>query len=69
MLNILLFAFSGGIIGFLVTCLILAIVIYVVKLILDMIGLPQPVKTIVYLILGLIALFYLLSKLGVNLGI
>ena len=50
-----------ALLSFLVLLFILAIIIYVVKLILDMIPLPAPAKTIAYLILGLIALFWLIG--------
>jgi len=50
-----------ALISFLVALFILAIIIYVVKLVLDMIPLPSPAKTIAYLILGLLAFVFLLS--------
>lgn len=56
-----------ALLSFLVALFILAIIIYVVKLILDMIPLPDPAKTIAYIILGLIALIFLISVFsGVN---
>lgn len=51
-------------ISFLVTLLLAVVVVYVVHLVIDMLGLPQQVKTIAYLIIGLIVLFWLLSFLG-----
>ncbi len=48
----------------LVSLLILAIVVYVVYLILNQIQLPPPIKTIVYLIVGLILLLVLLDQVG-----
>ncbi len=45
---------------FLIGCLVLAVVIYVVKLILDMLGLPPPINQIAMLIVGLIGLVLLL---------
>lgn len=56
---------ASGLINVLVYLLILAIVIYVVKLVLDMIPLPAPAKTIVWLILGLVFLVALLHVLGI----
>lgn len=50
-----------ALLSFLVALFILAIIIYVVKLILDMIPIPDPAKTIAYIILGLIALIFLLG--------
>lgn len=50
-----------ALLSFLVALFILAIIIYVVKLILDMIPIPDPAKTIAYIILGLIALIILLG--------
>ncbi len=58
-----------NLIGLLVTLLVLAIVIYVVKLILDMLPLPDPVRLIVYLILGLVGLLILLNMLGIGTGV
>jgi hypothetical protein len=43
---------------------VLIVVIYIVKLLLPMLGLPEPINTIVLLVLGLIALIYLLNTLG-----
>lgn len=48
----------------LITLLIMAIVIYVIYLVLGMINLPPPIKTIVYLIVGLILLVWLLDAAG-----
>lgn len=48
----------------LVTLLLLAVVVYVVHLIIGMLNLPQTVKTIAYLIVGLIVLFALLNYFG-----
>lgn len=50
-----------ALLSFLVALFILAIIIYVVKLVLDMIPIPDPAKTIAYIILGLIALLFLLN--------
>lgn len=58
-------AAAGGLINILISLLILAIVIYVVKLVLDMIPLPPPAKTIVWLILGLVFLIALLHVIGI----
>lgn len=49
----------------LVTLLIFAIIIYVVNLIIGQLALPPVVKTIAFLIIGLVFLFYLLSLLGI----
>jgi uncharacterized membrane protein YuzA (DUF378 family) len=48
-------------IEFLITLLVLAVVIYVVHLIIGMLNLPEQVKKIAYLIVGLVALFWLLD--------
>lgn len=50
---------------FLVGCLVLAVVIYVVHLILDMITLPPQVKQIALIIIGLIVLVIVLM-LAIN---
>lgn len=52
-------------IEFLITVLILCIVIYVIYLVLGMIQLPAPIKTIVYLIVGLILLIAVLNYTGI----
>ena len=49
----------------LVSLLVLCIVIYVIYLILNMIQLPAPIKTIVYLIVGLVLLVWLLRYFGI----
>lgn len=50
----------GALLVFLVGCLILAVVIYVVHLLLEMITLPPQVKQIALLIIGLIFLVIIL---------
>ena len=55
--------------GFLVTMLIAAVIIYVLYLVLGLINLPQPIKTIIYLIVGLFLVLYLLGAVGINTGI
>ena len=50
--------------GLLVSLLIGAIVIYVVHLIIGMINVPAEVKTIAYLIVGIIVLLWLLDLFG-----
>lgn len=58
-----------SLLSFLVALFVLAIIIYVVKLVLDMIVLPPPAKTIAYMILGLIALIFLINLFtGVSLS-
>jgi predicted membrane channel-forming protein YqfA (hemolysin III family) len=48
----------------LVTLLVVAVIVYIVKLILDMLPLPSPAKTIVYIIFALIVILYLLNFFG-----
>ena len=48
----------------LVSLLVLAIVVYVVFLIIDMLKLPAPIKNIVWIIAALIVLLVLLDRLG-----
>ena len=55
-------------IQFLITLLLVAVVIYVVNLLIGMLKLPSTVKTIVYLILGLVFLFWLLNYFGIYSG-
>lgn len=51
-------------IGLLIWLLVFLVVIYVVKLVVDALTLPDNVKKIVFLILGLIGLLILISQLG-----
>lgn len=52
------------IIELLVTLLLIGVVVYVVIIIIGMIALPPQIKTIAYIILGLIVLFWLLDAAG-----
>lgn len=49
----------------LVTLLVFAIVVYAIVLVLGMIPLPAPIKTIVYLIVGIVMLMVLLNITGI----
>ncbi len=49
----------------LITLLVVAVIVYVVKLILDMLPLPAPAKTTVYIIFALIVILYLLNMFGI----
>ena len=55
---------TGGLITLLIWFLVLAIVIYVVFLILGMLPIPEPIRTIVLCILGLILLLVVLNRVG-----
>ena len=50
----------GALIVFLIGCLVLAVVIYVIHLLMNMLELPAPIKQIALLILGLIFLVIIL---------
>lgn len=52
-------------ISILISLLILCVVVYVIKLILDMLPLPSPAKTIVYIVFSLIVILYLLNMFGI----
>ncbi len=52
-------------ISLLVTLLIVAVIVYVIKIILDLLPLPAPAKTIVYIIFALIVIVYLLNLFGI----
>lgn len=54
----------GGLIGLLVWLLILAIVVYVIFLILGMLPIPEPVRTILCLVIGLAILLVIIQRLG-----
>lgn len=51
-------------IALLVWILVAIVVLYVVKLLVDYMELPQPIRTVVLLVVGLIFLLWLLSQLG-----
>lgn len=56
-------------IEFLIYILVLCVVIYVLHLVIDMLSLPSQVRTIAFIIIGLVVLLLLLKKFGVaNLG-
>jgi hypothetical protein len=50
----------GALVAFLIGCLVLAVVIYVTKLIIDMLDLPGPVKQIALIIIGLVGLIFII---------
>ena len=52
-------------IEFLVTIILLLVVLYVINIVIGMLNLPANVKQIVYIIIGLIVLFWLLSYFGI----
>lgn len=53
---------GGGLVAFLVTLLIIAIVIYALKLLLDYVPIPQPIKLFMWLIIAVIIIIYLLQR-------
>lgn len=63
---IALVTLGNGLLSGLITLLVIAVFIYAAKVVLDMIPLPVPVKTIVILILGIVALIYFLHALGIS---
>lgn len=51
-------------ISLLISLLVLLVVIYVANLVIESLSLPPRIKTVVYLIVGLIFLIVLLGQLG-----
>ena len=51
-------------IGFLIAFIVLVAVIYCIRLLLPMLGLPEPISTVVLIIIGIIGLLYLVNMLG-----
>lgn len=51
-------------IGLLIVFIVICVAIYIVKLLLPMLGLPEPINTVVLLVIGLLALLWLLSQVG-----
>jgi len=56
-------------ISLLITLLLVAVVVYIVYLILGMISLPDPIKKIIYLVVGLIVILWLLQYFGLLSGV
>lgn len=53
-----------GLVSILIWLLVLAIVVYVIFLILGMLPIPEPIRTILCLVVGLIILLLLVQRLG-----
>jgi hypothetical protein len=53
-----------SLIGFLIAVVIVLVVLYVTKVIIDYMELPPPIRTVVLLIVGLVCLLVLLNQLG-----
>jgi hypothetical protein len=51
-------------ISLLITLLVLLVILYVVKLVIDASGLPENIKKVAYLIVGLITLLFVLGQFG-----
>ena len=54
-----------NLIGLLIALVVVVVVVYCLRLLLPMLGLPEPINTVILLIVGLIALLWLLSAVGV----
>lgn len=54
-----------ALIPFLTTLLVIVVVVYCVRLLLPLLGLPEPINTVVMVIVGLIALLMLLNSIGI----
>jgi len=54
-----------SLIAFLITLIVVVCIIYCVRLLLPMLGLPEPINTVIMVIIGLICLLWLLNSLGV----
>lgn len=50
----------------LVTLLVIAVIVYAINLVIDLLNLPQAIKTIALIIVGIIALAYILNLIGVS---
>ncbi len=59
----------GGVIAFLLIIVVLLVVLYVAKLVVDYLGLPDPIRKIVLLIVALIGLLVLIFAVMQVLGI
>ncbi len=54
-----------GIVELIIYLLLIGLLIYVVQLVLGMLALPAPVKTIILIILAIVLVFWLLQTLGI----
>jgi hypothetical protein len=52
----------------LVTLLILCIVIYAVYVVLGMLNLPPPIRTLIYLLIAVVVIVWLLQRFGLYSG-
>jgi multisubunit Na+/H+ antiporter MnhB subunit len=57
-----------NLVGLLVAILVLAILVYAVKILIDWLEFPAPIRTVILLIVGVIVLLILLNLLGVGVG-
>jgi hypothetical protein len=55
---------ATSLISVLIWLLVLAVVVYVIWLILNMLPIPEPIKTIILCILGLVLLLVIVQRLG-----
>lgn len=53
-----------GLLGLLITIIILALILYVVFWALGQIALPQPIRTIIVVVIALVLLVYLVQRFG-----
>jgi len=67
---VLLALFTGtGIVAFLVTLLLLAVIIYGISLLFGMMNLPENIKKLAWLVVGICVILYLLNRFGGGLGV
>jgi hypothetical protein len=52
-------------ISLLIGLIILVVIVYIANILVNMLALPPQVKTIIYVVIALIALLWILSYLGV----
>ena len=52
--------------GFLLTFIVVCAVVYCVRLLLPMLGLPEPFNQVILIVLALVALFFLIGALGIG---
>jgi hypothetical protein len=57
-----------NLVGLLVAILVLAILVYAAKVLIDWLEFPPPIRTVIMLIIGVIVLLILLNMLGVGVG-
>jgi len=55
----------GGLVSLLVAILIIVVIVYAVRILVDYLGVPQPIRALLYLIIAVVVIVWLLNRFGV----